>query len=1066
MPLQEQLIEVPIVGGVDEGNSPKVSARLMSARNCVYRKPGELWKRYGVAKFAGTNARNTVGASAYQPSATPPVCETLIANGSELIRIGGGQLDVYSPVGTTSDWVYKGRVSECSVSIGTSRPTNQTAFGTATRPDPIDPVFAYDGARYSATAWVGSDAFGNDAVFFDLRDESNGTMIMSGVPGSSGTAHHFSQPRVVFCGGYLVVAFLGNNGGIYYRRVNMTTLAIDVADYTMASPTGGSGQINLFDLVAYSSTEVAVAISSVAANAVQALGYNIAAQTGTTIATIYTYGSLYNCQSVAVDGIAADGQIWALAGIAPSTAPYTAKLVYCTASLTASTCTTIGTAVSSSILAPATPSNALFYNCSVRRTSATTALICANQKDPAQQNAQDFMWWNEVSRVGSTDYITYNPSRMLLNSQFISQPFLQGGSAYAWCTIDNPRATTHFLVDLSLGTQMPFNPTFNATLNGSPRIVAVSLPEQYRGIVVQLDWLRGYGLSPVVQTSSTTWSMATLRGLGQAFQPTLVRLDTSFAAGTRNAAVIGQTLVVSGGCVMAYDGTSTFEIGFAASPNVQLAGTTATSGGMTTGATYGYQMCWSWRDAKGDMHRGIFSNTSSVVMAGGRTSAKVLVDPLQLTNRNTPVQLSVYRTLANGSTYYLVGSVQNAINAQSIEFDDSLSDAAILAAPKEHSQAPAQIGVASGIPQNVIPPSCTNVHFHENRVWLSGIDDDSLWFSPVKQVGTGLSFSDSFTFDAFGNTRNVATGTLDEKLIIFKKNQCYGLVGEGPDPTNTTGAFSTISTLQAALGCIEPRSIVPWDEGIAFLSATGLVVLSRGLIIVQTGKYIENTLGGQSIVAASYVSQNNAVRFVGSPDPTLTRGIVFEYDTKSGTIDNPQWTTHDYPDIIFANYTIVAATTQNNVWTFINSAGYAFRETTGFIDTFPGTQYVPMSGQLSWVHGAGKNGTERVWYVALLGEYQDPHDINVSVYTDYSVTPDQTALWTSDTLGYGTNASLPEQLRMHVVKQECSAISVAFSQVVPSTVSPITGKGCIITGISLEIGVESASRKVPAARSR
>lgn len=1045
MPLQEQVIDIPIVGGIDEGNSPKLTTRLLSARNCRYTKPGEIWKRYGNRLLAGTNKRLASADAETSPGNTPPEASQLIDFNGELLRIGSGQVDSYVPYdgGSTpanaTDWAYKGRVPECIVRLSGGQPIDKNGLD-----GPPDPVVAISG-DLRATAYV-QGTLGVQSVYVDVANTASGAVLFSAYDVSIDPSFQSYAPKVVFTPTRLIVFFFNQNyGGVRYRCLTLDTMQWDVA--TTALEPGAER----FDISNYVVGGEQVFCAFYTYPEILAYGFNAATNTKTTVTLVSTLGVGDECDAIAVDGNQADGFAWVTHTV------YTSGTNTSTTWVGTVNCNSVTSSVRTasllvSLLAPSPPNiGARFRHIGVKRMSDARAVINLTSKTGATINLADEAIWNVLEDLNPGFYVTYNPHRKVVAAAWVSRAFEYDGRAYAWIQNIHELATTHFLIDLNFDElELP--------AIGSPRIVAVTMPELWGPTLALSTLLRVDNLARVVVTDDTA-TMASLSGAASIEQPTVTGVDVLFGADT-NSAVAGNTLVLGGGVVSGYDGVAPFEIGFAYQPRINAA-TTGTAGGLDPAATYGYKAVWAWRDARGNTYRSVVSLAVSVAM-GGNTSVNVDGRGLNLTNRRTAVYLELYRTLADGDVYYLVSSVQNVING-TVSFEDSLSDSDILASPRYHPQLTLDAEVA-----NVIPPSAAFVHVYQSRVWLADVDDDSLWYSKEITSLSGVAFSDEFVFAPFDQPRLAALATLDDKLVLFRTNRTYMLSGEGPDATNTTGTFSSIMTIQTGLGCTEPRSVVACVHGVLFRSAQGITLLSRDGQFFDVGRMVEDTVGATAIVNACLVAKNDCVRVILDRPAPGEQGIVLEYDLRSGTPDSPVWTTHsDYGDFPVTTATLLASCTRAGVWTWINSSGRVFQEASDiFYDDVTDASvrvYVPSSGQLSWTKTAGLNGCQRVWYASLLCDYADSHTMEVSFLTDFAESTSQTVSWTNDVIA----AALPEHLRIHVADQECTAFSVSWTMTEP-TVAPdyTTGKGCVINGVSLEVGVESGVRKQRASRSR
>lgn len=414
------------------------------------------------------------------------------------------------------------------------------------------------------------------------------------------------------------------------------------------------------------------------------------------------------------------------------------------------------------------------------------------------------------------------------------------------------------------------------------------------------------------------------------------------------------------------------------------------------------------------------------------TYASVLSVPtLRATNKSN-VSLVLYRTQSNGTLLYRVTSVSSPVlNSRTEDFayiSDLISDLNILGNE--------QLYTTGGEVDNSAPPASSMITTYKNRAIL--IPDENLlswWYSKQVIPGSPVEFSESFieNIDSRGGPIT-APAAMDDKLVLFKENNIFYVVGEGPTPAGTQNDFTEAQLISTDTGCNNPASIVLTPDGLMFQSPKGIYLLARNMSVVYIGDAVEAY--NSSVVTSAELNETlNQVRF------TLNTGVALVYDYYF-----KQWS-------IFTNIAAVDACIYNGIYHYLTSNGLVNVETAGtYTDN---GAFIPMQFTTSWMSFAGLQGFQRLWRFIILGKYVSPHTLNVTVSTDFTTVHDETV-----TIPIPTAVSL-YQYRIHIKPQKCQSMQFTVGD---TQTSPF-GEGMQISEISLEVGLKVGVNKLSAGRS-
>lgn len=549
-----------------------------------------------------------------------------------------------------------------------------------------------------------------------------------------------------------------------------------------------------------------------------------------------------------------------------------------------------------------------------------------------------------------------------------------------------------------------------------------------------------------------------------------INLATFDLSGQTAALEIGGALHASGGMMWQYDGVKIRELGFNVWPE-DIGVTWSTTGGSIAaqpdGATndnaYFYQFTYEWTDAAGQIHRSAPSVPIAVTTTGsGTTGANTINVPTlrQTYKTDNKVRIVGYRWSVGQQIYYQFTSISNPVlndpTVDSVQIVDTASDASILGNNI--------IYTTGGVIEDICPPGAVAMTLFQSRLFLADAEDPNLiWFSKQVIEATPVEMSDLLTLyiapttGAQGSTGPItALSSMDNNLIIFKKDAIYYVNGTGPDNTGAGGSFSDPVFITSTVGCANPSSIVLTPSGIMFQSDKGIWLLGRDLATNYIGAQVEDYTTAL-VTSALAIPGTNQVRF------TLegTTAVMYDYYFQ-------QWGN-------WTNMPALSSTINEGLHTYLNTYGQIVQETPGqYLDV---STPVNISFKTSWYNLAGLQGFERFYFLNLLGQYLSPHKLQVEIGFNYDPGITQTItidpINFSGTYGsaplYGSNtyggASDVEKWRVFPDRQKCSSFQLTISELYDPSFNVPAGAGLTLSGLALSVGLKKGTRTQSAATS-
>lgn len=498
------------------------------------------------------------------------------------------------------------------------------------------------------------------------------------------------------------------------------------------------------------------------------------------------------------------------------------------------------------------------------------------------------------------------------------------------------------------------------------------------------------------------------------------------------------------------------------------------AGGAVNPSQYGYAGVYAEVDAKGNIHRSAPGEVSVTCPRSPLNDMRLTVTMpnYHLTNKGSNVILELYRTTANGSTFYKttpsLAPVANNPALLSTTFNDSLQDARPPGDTTSAELTTNEILYTDGgnLQHDVMAPAGA-AHVHRGRVWLGAFADDPLRLqtSLLEPQGRGVAFSNdaSHTIELTpSGGAFVSFGTLDEKLIIFKQSQIYWTAGDGPDSTGQNGSFLVPELISAEVGCDAPKSILRIPLGLLFKSEKGWFLLGRDLSVT----HLEEADGYNNfpVTSGCVDDASEQCRWTTLNGPTICFNYIrnaWSVNDNAGALDS----------VVYAPQTPGQVATK--VYYYVTADGKVHQETPGtYLDDGVGyallmqTAWIKPGDQVAGFARARKALWLGLWpalqYSTLTIEYNynEPGGPPATTETmnltgSQGVWGDGTT-WGSDQVWGGTGGQDIYRWRAYVKSQKGTSFRFTLQDIAPF----VPSRAVQITNLTLFAGIKKGAAKL------
>lgn len=494
-----------------------------------------------------------------------------------------------------------------------------------------------------------------------------------------------------------------------------------------------------------------------------------------------------------------------------------------------------------------------------------------------------------------------------------------------------------------------------------------------------------------------------------------------------------KTTHISGGILWAYDGYNVNEHGFLIAPENFSVGSASAGGGTSSAGSYQVTFVYRWRDRNGQDYRSMTAVPGTVTTGGGAGAGfSYTLSCPPITNRDpSTVLVEVYSTRANGSTFFLQAT--GTMSSTSTTVTGTVGGGQIL-------NTTLQLYTTGGVLDNATNiGACSSVWFFKERLCANAGDDpQAVVYSKTNVTGEPVNFAEELNFRVDADKEAVAAGsTMDDKMVICKKDKIYIMGGDGANDLGQNSTFQPPMLIAADVGCAIPNSMVLYSNGIIFSSSKGIYNLGRDLSVSYIGDKVED-YNSFRVGSGVLMENQNEIRFVLQDSTT---GLVYNYYFN-------RW---DF----FSNYQADSAAIWQDTFVLARASGKVFVENSAtYYDTDSGTSSYNVYVETPWLKLKGIQDFQRIYSLMILGEYFTPHTMQVQLYFNYIST-------VVDTFSFDSAVAVenpPYQFEAFPTLQKCQSIKIAI------TITPSTGtqKAVTLNEIGAVVGLKRGLNKIPA----
>ncbi len=584
------------------------------------------------------------------------------------------------------------------------------------------------------------------------------------------------------------------------------------------------------------------------------------------------------------------------------------------------------------------------------------------------------------------------------------------------------------------------------------------------------------------------------------------------------AGEVGPLAVFAGGVPSATDGTRVYELGFPLYPIITNV-LAVNSGGQMSNGTYSYIAVFTWRDNAGLEHRSARSVPASVTLASGSSiqSANITIGVCGFTGREKfagrqtltagpqsylgmqqPVVVRLYRTTAGGGIYYhcdrtdsitdhqygappvgtdqpnFQGGTSGLTTITLFDTNPDTTTSPTISALVSHSLLYGD-GSDGTQPGNVLddlcPPGFQCLVVHQGRIF--GVDGNTVWASKVFTEGIAPAFNEALAFTVEdGPGWITALISLDDKLIIAKRDRLFVMTGDGPTDSGGQNNWSAPTRIASDAGVIDWRSVAVTAKGAFFMSDTGRRFLTRDLQVMPVTEVEDlDAVYPAQTSAIVHPSQNRVVWTQNLNDSGSTVGIGIDHDTvlDTWTQRQSQWS---QTGSSFASAVVALATDNFGLlqptYHVLRPDGVVGREAVSPAGYQDGTSYVPMTIDTAWVKADGIEGFGRFRRLMVTWQNNDPHQLSVYVQYDFDPTGNWILLGNVTAAQMAAMQTKLPTVRFQLPHQRAQAVRFRIVDAADALQAPVTGQGPTIVSLGLEVGVYTNRRlaRVPGAQVR
>ena len=460
---------------------------------------------------------------------------------------------------------------------------------------------------------------------------------------------------------------------------------------------------------------------------------------------------------------------------------------------------------------------------------------------------------------------------------------------------------------------------------------------------------------------------------------------------------------------------------------IELTNSASSGGGLVSGQTYGYKAISKYINESGQIIRTAISPRLEITANATGTVDIATIIPEYLLGI---ISLEFYRTKGYTATgapeadiFYLIGEQDSNLGVSK----DDVADSNLDERPILYNSGNPSLEIAA-------PP-----RFKDTVIWQSrlvGLDAESnekIHISRSIGGGYGVEFNiDGYV--VFNESINgqyqkpQAIGAIDNKLVVFSEDNIFMTYGNIVSNDAIASQVAPFELISVDAGCIYPRSVISYRDGILFASKKGFFKINRAMQVEEMHE-VEG-FSSDFVKGSILIPSDNAIKF-------YTDNRVIKYNYEFG-----QWTTFDYSSD-------AVCLSSGEVYNLID--GVTVKDSSNYLRI--ASEY-NMSYKTSWLRSEETQGYMRVRKLLFLARWKGSHKLRITFYYDY----DESKSEVHEITKTGLSVDDVYQMRIHLRRQKCEAIKVKFEDLSDGT--NILLNSAELSNMALEIGVKRGYNKL------
>lgn len=300
---------------------------------------------------------------------------------------------------------------------------------------------------------------------------------------------------------------------------------------------------------------------------------------------------------------------------------------------------------------------------------------------------------------------------------------------------------------------------------------------------------------------------------------------------------------------------------------------------------------------------------------------------------------------------------------------------------------------------------------HADRYFYA-VGDGDIYYSKPNAGGVGIEFNEFFNLKVPASGGEIiALASMDDKLVIFKRNEIYTTYGDGFGPNLGGSNLAPPRRIANGVGASNRLCVTVIPQGVLFLSDSGIWLLRRDEQVIRIGSNVSYYTSNYTYTCAATNSKKRYAIFVSKDSDAPA--LVFSFDTDIWTTFTGLYAGQKFVSCDDNGNDIVGGGI-NTAATSSTNAGDAYLPI--YMTNANSTETFNAVVETGWYSFSGLLGFQRWKSTSLFMENKNGHTLTVN--TAYDADP----YWT-DNQQFDSNALVRYDYTQHFGAMTNSALA-------------------------------------------